>query len=111
MKFRTVYMIIISLMLAVLAPRAIASSAGADIAAGRKLAEQACGRCHAIGRDDESTLAAAPPLRSFAAKWPPDNLEEALAEGIVTGHPDMPEFKFAPKQITDLLSYIQSISP
>ncbi|MGI9482765.1 MAG: c-type cytochrome [Hyphomicrobiales bacterium] len=82
-----------------------------DIAAGKQIAETQCARCHAIGRDDESALPAAPPLRTLASKWPLDVLDEAFAEGIVTGHADMPEFRFQPKQITDLLGYIQSISP
>jgi mono/diheme cytochrome c family protein len=36
-------------------------------------------------------------------------LEEALAEGISTGHPDMPEFIFEPDQIEAILAYIGSL--
>jgi hypothetical protein len=35
-------------------------------------------------------------------------LEEALAEGIVTGHPDMPEFMASPDQINAIIAYIAS---
>jgi hypothetical protein len=30
------------------------------------------------------------------ARYPLEALEEALAEGIVTGHPDMPQFALEP---------------
>lgn len=111
MKTTVLGFLVFAVMALPVTPGALAKSGEADIGAGRKLAEQACARCHAIGRDDESTLAIAPPLRTFAAKWPLENLEEAFAEGIVTGHAAMPEFQFEPEQINDLLSYIQSVSP
>jgi hypothetical protein len=37
------------------------------------------------------------------------DLEEALAEGISVGHPAMPEFQFAPDDVSDLVGYLQSI--
>ena len=79
-------------------------------AEGKELAQKHCARFHAVDRDDQSTLAAAPPLRSFASKWPLESLEEALAEGIVTGHPDMPVFQFKPPQIAALIEYLHEIS-
>ena len=39
----------------------------------------------------------APPFRDVVKKYDPDALEEALAEGIVTGHNNMPEFAFEPE--------------
>ena len=39
-----------------------------------------------------------------------DHLAEALAEGIVVGHPIMPEFAFDPPEIYTLLTYIESTS-
>lgn len=36
-------------------------------------------------------------------------LEEALAEGIYVGHPDMPVFRFEPDEVEALIDYIQSI--
>jgi hypothetical protein len=38
-----------------------------------------------------------------------DALEEALAEGISVGHPAMPQFQFAPADVTALVTYLQSI--
>jgi mono/diheme cytochrome c family protein len=38
-------------------------------------------------------------------------LEEALAEGIVTGHNEMPEFSFEPEQIASIVAYLQTLKP
>ena len=32
-----------------------------------------------------------------------------MAEGILTGHPAMPEFRFAPNQVAEVLAYLESI--
>ena len=82
-----------------------------DLAAkGKMLAEKYCVRCHAVDRDDKSTLLIAPPFRTFASKWPLESLEEALAEGIITGHPGMPVFQFEPDQIAALMEHLHEIS-
>ncbi len=78
---------------------------------GRKLAEKLCANCHAIDKSDESNNREAPPFRTFSQKWPLENLEEALAEGIVVGHDDMPEFKFTPNQITNFIAYLEYLQP
>ena len=36
-------------------------------------------------------------------------LEEALAEGLVTGHPDMPEFQFEARDVGAIIAYLNSI--
>ena len=77
--------------------------------AGRTLASAQCARCHAIETSGESPLAQAPPFRTFAAKWPLENLEESLAEGIVVGHKDMPEFALTPGQIADFIAYLRAV--
>jgi cytochrome c len=33
----------------------------------------------------------------------------ALAEGIPTGHLEMPQFRFEPDQISDLIAFLQSL--
>jgi hypothetical protein len=40
-----------------------------------------------------------------------ENLSEALAEGIIVGHPEMPRFELTPHQIEDFLSYLKSLEP
>jgi len=48
-------------------------------------------------------------LRDLSKRYPVDNLAEAFAEGIVTGHPAMPRFTFAPLEVDALLTYIKSL--
>jgi cytochrome c len=45
----------------------------------------------------------------LARKYKLEDLEEALAEGIVTGHNVMPEFSLTPQQIDDLLAHIRQL--
>lgn len=81
----------------------------AALARGHELVAAHCSSCHAIERSGESPVPEAPPFRTLSRNYRVDTLEEALAEGISVGHPAMPEFQFAPDQITDLVSYLQSI--
>lgn len=81
----------------------------ADIDAGRVLAETRCAHCHAVGRTGKSPISAAPPFRVLGRKWPVENLAEALAEGIVVGHPAMPAFAFSPAEIDNFLGWLGAI--
>ncbi|MDG4906054.1 cytochrome c [Mesorhizobium sp. WSM4898] len=83
---------------------------GLQIAHGKKLVEANCARCHAIGPAGKSTHPDAPPFRLLHLRYPIEDLEEALAEGISTGHPDMPEFVADPQQIGAIVAYIRSLS-
>ena len=56
-----------------------------------------------------SPLKIAPPFRDLHKKYPVDTLQEALAEGISTGHPTMPEFRLEPDQVNDVISYLKSL--
>jgi cytochrome c len=95
----------------VLLPAAIAAAqGGGDPQKGKAFVEERCARCHAVGREGESTLPIAPPFRTLASKYPLESLEESLAEGIVTGHPSMPEFELDPDQISDLIAWLDEIS-
>lgn len=81
-----------------------------QIAHGRKLVEANCARCHATGPTGKSSHPDAPPFRLLHRRYPIEDLEEALAEGISTGHPDMPEFVADPQQIEAIVAYIRSLS-
>jgi mono/diheme cytochrome c family protein len=85
------------------------SADAADAAEGQRLAEVYCASCHAIGAEGESRHPIAPPFRTLSRDYPVNALEEAFAEGVLVGHPDMPEFRLEPQQIDDLLGYIESI--
>jgi cytochrome c len=76
---------------------------------GLVIARTNCARCHSIDRVTASPLAIAPPFRTLHKKYPVENLEEALAEGISTGHPTMPEFRFDPGQVSDFISFLKSL--
>jgi mono/diheme cytochrome c family protein len=78
---------------------------------GRMLAQRNCGGCHAVGKGGASPRTDAPPLRSLQARYPIEDLEEALAEGISVGHPDMPTIEFSPQQIADFQAYLRSLRP
>ena len=64
---------------------------------------------HGIGRIGASPLPVAPPFRVLHQRYPVETLEEALAEGITTGHPSMPEFRLEPDQINAVISYLKSL--
>lgn len=68
-----------------------------------------CAKCHSVDRVTASPLSIAPPFRRLHLRYPIESLAEALAEGITTGHPTMPEFQLAPDQINDLLAYLKSL--
>ena len=68
-----------------------------------------CARCHAIGVAGDSPNAEAPPFRTLSENYPVENLAESLAEGIMTGHPDMPVFVFKPTDVDAVIAYLKSI--
>lgn len=80
------------------------------IRAGYQLAKKFCARCHAIGLNGASAHPSAPPFREIVAKGNVQNLQEALGEGILIGHPDMPQWQFKPKEVGELIAYLKSLS-
>jgi cytochrome c len=76
---------------------------------GKTFALNNCARCHSIDRVTPSPLKIAPAFRTLHLRYPVETLGEALAEGIVTGHPTMPAFQLDPDQINDLLSYLKTL--
>jgi cytochrome c len=98
------------LLLAALAvpPMAAAQPVGSP-ARGEAFARAQCATCHAIGREGASPRPAAPPFRDLHRRYPVEQLAEALAEGISTGHEDMPEFQLDPPAIADLLAWLRRL--
>lgn len=76
---------------------------------GRAIVEFNCSGCHGVHRTGLSRNVAAPLFRDVVKRYPLDNLAEALAEGIMTGHPDMPQFVFRPEEIGAILSYLATL--
>jgi mono/diheme cytochrome c family protein len=89
--------------------RSETSPASGSAEEGRRIAEINCATCHAIGATGESRHPMAPPFRTLSQNYPLNSLEEAFAEGILVGHPDMPEFHLEPAQLDHLLAYLNSI--
>ena len=76
---------------------------------GRTFAQANCATCHAIGLVGESPLRIAPPFRTLHERYAVENLAEALSEGIMTGHPTMPEFRLDVGQINDFIAFLKSL--
>lgn len=95
------------LALACVSTAAVAQSGRAQ--RGFTFAQTNCSQCHAIGRVGDSPMPEAPPFRTLHTRYPVEDLAEAFAEGITTGHPSMPQFQLDPAQINDLLAYLNSI--
>ena len=83
--------------------------AAANPQQGKRLALLYCAKCHAIDKFSRSPLRIAPPFRTLHERYPVESLQEALAEGIVTGHPTMPEFSFDADQVGDLIAYLKTL--
>lgn len=76
---------------------------------GRGIAEVNCAVCHALGRDDTSPMVTAPAFRDLWKRYPVEQLEESLAEGIVAGHENMPELMLEPDEINAFVAYLKSL--
>jgi cytochrome c len=81
----------------------------ASVARGQVLVQRHCAGCHAVGRSGASPNPASPMFRELHTRFRIDDLQEALAEGILTGHPAMPEFRFPPGDVNAILAYLRSI--
>jgi cytochrome c len=87
-----------------------APAADEDAAAkGLAILQKNCARCHALGLTGASSHPQAPPFRVVVERYPVEDLEESLAEGIVSGHPDMPEFTFEADEINSIVTYLNSL--
>ncbi len=76
---------------------------------GRALLQQACASCHAIGKTGDSPRPGVPPFRGLSRSYDLDQFPRQLQAGIVSGHPDMPEFKFNEADAHAVGVYLRSI--
>jgi cytochrome c len=104
-----------SLIAAVVAASALtATAAGAQTLTpsetrGLNFVRTNCARCHAIDKVSASPLTIAPPFRTLHRRYPVENLQEAFAEGIQTGHQNMPEFRLELDQIRDVIGFLKTL--
>lgn len=87
-----------------------ASSAESILQQGRAIAAANCARCHSIDKTGDSPFRPAPPFRVIAKMYAASDLEEALVEGIVVGHPAMPEFTLSGEEAAAISTFIDSLS-
>jgi cytochrome c len=76
---------------------------------GHALAERMCASCHAIDKSGSSPHAGAPPFRELSRRVDLDRFSNRLREGLMSGHPDMPTFRFSREDAGDLVAYLRSI--
>jgi len=98
-----------SLLALVLIGSSLAAAQGRRETRGEGLLSLLCSRCHAVGRSGSSTHPEAPPFRTLGQRYPIEALAEGLAEGLSSGHPDMPEFRFEVEDVNAILAYLESI--
>lgn len=76
---------------------------------GKVIAQGLCSRCHAIETTGESPHPAAPSFRSLEARTDLSKLARRIREGLLTGHEDMPMFRFDRDDADAMVGYIRSI--
>jgi cytochrome c len=103
------FLIISAIVLLSAAPAWTQTPDATTIAAGKSILAKHCGECHQIEAAGASKLAAAPPFRELMQRYNPEDLEEALGEGLASGHPDMPEFVFEPDDIAAIVAYFGTL--
>jgi len=76
---------------------------------GQQLAQRLCGECHAIGRSGASPLPAAPRFRTLDDGIDFSELSRRMQEGLLSGHQDMPMFRFSRDDADAIVAYMRSI--
>jgi len=107
---RTLFPAIVTVLSLVTAAAANgASPSPAQLRRGEALLIKDCGACHAVGATGASPVKDASAFRLLGRRYPIEALEEALAEGVMSGHPDMPEFSFDAADVGAIIGYLKSI--
>jgi cytochrome c len=88
-------------------PEAAAAQMSPSEQRGQTFVRANCSTCHATDKASASPLKIAPPFRELHRRYPVENLQEALVEGIRTGHVNMPEFRLDPGQALDVISFLK----
>ncbi len=91
------------------APPVSESSEAQSLELGRQLAQRNCGMCHSLAERGASANPAAPPFRDLYQRMDVDRLGEGLAQGILTQHPAMPEFRLRPNELVALVRYLRAM--
>ncbi len=92
------------------ASASMAMSPVGSVALGGTLVRQRCAGCHAVELTGDSPMKAAPPFRTMGRTYPVRDLQEALAEGLVTAHPAMPPIELEADDVAHVIAYLESVS-
>ena len=76
---------------------------------GHALLEKMCARCHAIDRTGTSPHVGAPPFRELDRRLDLDTFFARLSDGLTSGHPDMPTFRFSRGDAKAAVAYLRTI--
>lgn len=87
----------------------LAAAPETSVQRGETLAVSMCAQCHAIRGDDESPRAEAPEFPRLERRIDLDTFMERLRQGLTSGHPDMPTFRFTRDDARALVAYLRSI--
>lgn len=90
-------------------PLPVRPPADGSAAAGQLFVTDHCSTCHAVGRSGDSPVAEAPAFRDLSARYPLENLAEALGEGIFVGHPLMPAFELTPGEVDSVIAWLRAV--
>jgi len=82
--------------LCLILPGAAAAQTSPSEQRGQTFVRANCSNCHATDKISASPFKIAPPFRELHRRYPVESLQEALVEGIRTGHVNMPEFRLDP---------------
>lgn len=80
-----------------------------EIARGQEIVTRKCAQCHAVGLTGDSPNPTAPRFRRLHERYDVEALSEGLAEGLTVGHGPMPEWTFAPQDVSAIVAYLKSI--
>ncbi|MDY6922329.1 MAG: c-type cytochrome [Pseudomonadota bacterium] len=77
---------------------------------GGNLVRLKCAGCHAVESTGDSPMKAAPPFRQMGRTYPVRDLQEALAEGLVTAHPAMPQIELEAAEVANVIAWLEAVS-
>jgi mono/diheme cytochrome c family protein len=84
-------------------------SAMESLTVGEAVVQRNCAMCHAVGATGASPKPEAPPFRELFRRFDVDEMGEGQAQGILTRHPAMPEFRLTPQELIGVIRYLRSI--
>ena len=91
-----------------LAAGALAAGVRAEVESGHQLAHAWCSGCHAVEpQETEGPYADVPSFVAVAQM--PSTTPSSLRAFLTTPHGDMPDIKFTPAQLDEIISYILSL--